>query len=90
MGYLNSSYLTIGPPLTHQHLQTLPRHTTAHIRSKPGYPQSNGKIENAVKTAKKLMMKAVESEQDPHLVLLDWRNTPTEGLGSSPAQCLFG
>ena len=61
-----------------------------HITSSPGYPQSNGKIENAVKTAKNLMTKAVESEQDPHLVLLDWRNTPTEGLGSSPAQCLFG
>ena len=61
-----------------------------HITSSPGYPQSNGKIENAVKTAKNLMTKAVESEQDPHLALLDWRDTPTEGLGSSPAQRLFG
>ena len=61
-----------------------------NITSSPSYPQSNGKIENAVKTAKNLMTKAVESEQDPHLALLDWRNTPTEGPGSSPAQRLFG
>ena len=27
---------------------------------------------------------------NPYLSLLDWRNTPTEGLNSSPAQRLFG
>lgn len=27
---------------------------------------------------------------DPKLSLLDYRNTPSEGLGSSPAQRLFG
>ena len=54
-----------------------------HITSSPGYPQSNGKIENAVKTAKNLMTKAVESEQDPHLALLDWRNTPRKLSGTA-------
>ena len=60
-----------------------------HVTSSPGYPQSNGRVENAVKTAKKLMQKAAESKSDPYLSLLDWRNTPSEGLGSSPAQRLF-
>lgn len=55
-----------------------------HIKSSPTYPQSNGKVENTVKTAKHLLEKAVKSEQDPYLALLDWRNTPTEILNSSP------
>ncbi len=59
------------------------------VTSSPNYPQSNGKVENAVKTAKTLMRKAEESESDPYLSLLDWRNTPTEILNTSPAQQLF-
>ena len=54
------------------------------------YSQSNGKVENAVKTAKRLMTKAVESGNDPFLALLEWRNTPSEQLGQSPAQILMG
>ena len=58
--------------------------------SSPRYPQSNGHAENAVKTCKKLMKKAKADGQDPLLALLDWRNTPTEGIGTSPAQRLMG
>ena len=61
-----------------------------HVTSSPAYPQSNWKAENAVKTVKNLLAKAVKSEQDPYLVLLDWKNTPTETLNSSPVQRLFG
>ena len=61
-----------------------------HTTSSPGYPQSNGKAENSVKTAKRLIKKALHAGADPYLALLDWRNTPTEGVGSSPAQRLFG
>ena len=61
-----------------------------HITSSPNYPQSNGKAENAVKTVKSIMSKAVESGTDPYLALLDFRNTPTEGIGTSPARRLFG
>ena len=45
-----------------------------------------------MKTVKNFLAKAVKSEQDPYLVLLvmDWRNTPTETLNSSPVQRLFG
>ena len=36
-----------------------------HQTSSPRYPQSNGKLENSVKTAKMIMQKAVESGTDP-------------------------
>ena len=56
-----------------------------HITSSPHYPQSNGKTENAVKTVKRLFTKCRESGQSEFLALVDWRNTLTEGLGTSPA-----
>ncbi|XP_028406774.1 uncharacterized protein K02A2.6-like [Dendronephthya gigantea] len=61
-----------------------------HVTSSPRYPQSNGRAENAVKTCKMLLTKAKAAGQDPLLAILDWRNTPTEGLGTSPAQRLMG
>ena len=63
-----------------------------HVTSSPLYAQPSGKEENAVKRAESLLEKATKSKRDPYLSLLDWRNTPTEGLNSSPAhdQWLFG
>ena len=61
-----------------------------HVTSSPHYPQSNGKAENAVKTVKRLFSKCKENSRSEFMALLDWRNTPTEGLGSSPAQRFFG
>ena len=61
-----------------------------HVTSSPKYPQSNGKVENGVKMAKNLMKKAASTNSDFQLALLDWRNTPTEGMKSSPAQWMFG
>ena len=61
-----------------------------HITSSPRYPQSNGKVENSVKTAKRLMFKAKSSGTDPWLALLAFRNTPTQGYSTSPAQRLMG
>ena len=60
------------------------------VTSSPRYPQSNGKAENAVKTVKRLFTKCRESGQSEFLALLDWRNTPSEGIGTSPAQRFFG
>ena len=59
------------------------------ITSSPGYPQSNGKVEKAIKTAKSIMKKAKQEGTDIYLSLLDWRNTPSEGMSSSPAQRMF-
>ncbi len=61
-----------------------------HTTSSPRYPASNGRAENAVKTVKRLLRKASESHSDPFMALLDWRNTPSEQLGPSPAQLMFG
>ncbi|XP_048236983.1 uncharacterized protein K02A2.6-like [Haliotis rufescens] len=60
-----------------------------HVTSSPRYPHSNGKVESAVKIAKKLMTKSLHAQTDPYLALLDWRNVPTEGIGFSPVQRLF-
>ena len=61
-----------------------------HQTSSPRYAQSNGKAENAVKTAKRLMTKAYESGTDPFIALLDWTNCPFGDLGVSPVQLLMG
>ncbi len=61
-----------------------------HITSSPHYLQSNGKAENAVKTVKRLFSKCKKNNSSEFMALLDWRNTPTEGLGSSPAQRFLG
>ena len=45
--------------------------------SSPRYPQANGKVENAVKTCKGLLLKAKEDKRDPLLAILAWRNTPS-------------
>ena len=61
-----------------------------HITTSPRYPQANGKVENTVKTCKSILKKAKETNQDVCMSLLDFRNTPSESIGSSPAQRLFG
>ena len=80
-----------GPPFNSSEFKRfVDRYETEHVTSSPGYPRSNGKAENAVKTAKRIMTKALDSGSDPYLALLDWRNTPSEVLGTSPVQRLFG
>ena len=61
-----------------------------HMTTSPRYPQGNDKAENAAKTSKALMKKNRDASNDIYLALLDWRNTPSEDLGSSPAQRLLG
>ena len=61
-----------------------------HVTALPRYPQLNGKAENAVRTIKSLFDKCATSGQSEVLALLDWRNTPTEGMTTSPAQRLMG
>lgn len=80
-----------GPQFSSQEFQTFKDlYEFHHVTSSPTYPQSNGKAENTVKTVQRIMLKASEAGSDPYLGFLDFRNTPTQGLGTSPAQRLFG
>ena len=66
-----------------------------HRTSSPGYPQSSGIAEAAVKTTKRLIRRCWDRRSasiDPDKwtrAILQYRNTPTAG-GRSPAQVLFG
>ena len=60
-----------------------------HATSSPGYPKANGKAESAVKTAKRLLRKCKDAGADQYQALMDYRNTPTQGLHTSPMQRLM-
>ncbi|XP_054720864.1 uncharacterized protein K02A2.6-like [Uloborus diversus] len=60
-----------------------------HNPSSPGYPRSNGQVERCVQTIKSSLNKAAQDNKDPHLVLMEYRNTPMDGL-PSPAEILMG
>ena len=57
--------------------------------SSPRYAQSNGQSEKFVGIVKSFLRKAHEEERDPHISLLQYRNTPTSGAPYSPAQLLM-
>jgi hypothetical protein len=59
------------------------------ITSSPNYQQSNGQAERTVQTVKRLLQKALESNNDAYIGLLQYRNAPITGLNVSPAQLLF-
>lgn len=60
-----------------------------HNTSSPNYPQSNGRSERSVRTIKNLIAKSKASGTDFYLGLLNYRNTPRDGIGS-PSQLLMG
>ena len=53
------------------------------MSSSPTYPQSNGKVEAAVKSAKSVMKKSRQAKTDPCLALLEYRKTPSQGMESN-------
>ena len=66
-----------------------------HRLSSVGFPQSNGRAEVAVKTAKRLLMSNTgptgSLDQDRFLrAILQLRNTPDPDCNLSPAQIIFG
>ena len=57
-----------------------------HVTSSPHHQNANGKAEAAVKMAKRTMRKCKEGNN----VFLKLRNTPSQGVESSPVQRLLG
>ena len=60
-----------------------------HRTSSPGNSKANSKAESAVKTAKRLIRKVIEAREEPYLAILDYRNTPTQGMAFSPVKRLM-
>ena len=80
-----------GPPFNSEDFQTFSKEWDFHhVTSSPYHTQSNSRVENAVKTCKSLLTKARADKRVPLLALLEWRNTPTEGMNASPVQLLYG
>jgi len=75
--------------LSEQFQKFLKKWDIVHEHSSPHHHQSNGKAESAVKAAKQLLRKTDKGREDPYLALLNLRNTPQQGINSSPAQRLF-
>ena len=61
-----------------------------HTTTSPHHSKANGKVESAVKVAKRMLRKTTKSGEDQYLALLNIRNVPTQGVDSSPAQRLLG
>lgn len=55
----------------------------------PGFPRANGQVERCVQTVKNGLTKALQDKRDVHLVLMEYRNAPMDGL-PSPAEVLMG
>ena len=47
-----------------------------HTTSSPKYPQSNGLAERSVQTIKRIFQKCKGNKTDPHLGILEYRNSP--------------
>ena len=72
----------------------LKKHGVEHRKSSADYPQSNGRAEVAVKTAKRLIMANTRTDGSLNSDaimrgLLQYRNTPVQGINLSPAQILL-
>ena len=80
-----------GPNLTSEKIRKFFRkYNINHFTSSPENHKANGMAESAVKTAKRIIIKCKESHTDVYSAILSHRNTPTQGLDTSPAQRMFG
>ena len=84
-----------GPPFTSDRfLSFLEFWGVSHRLSSVGYAQSNGRAELAVKAAKRIVLGNTTADGSldndrAARAILQYRNTPVQGLGISPAQLLL-
>ena len=78
-----------GPPFQSQQFEAFARKWMfGHRTTSPYHSQANGLVERAVKTAKSLLRTAIKAGEHPWLAILTYRNTPTQGMDTSPVQRL--
>ena len=86
-----------GPPFNGEEYKCfLRKWDVNHRLSSVAYPQSNGRAEAAVKSAKRILLGninpvtgALDTESAAKAIMAH-RNTPAQGTGVSPAELLFG
>ena len=61
-----------------------------HTTTSPHHSKAKGKVESAVKVAKRMLRKTAKSGEDQYLALLNIRNAQTQGVDRSPSQRLMG
>ena len=84
-------YSDNGPEFTRKEFCAFARnYQFQHVTSSPRFPQSNGFVERTIQTVKKVLKKAYDDGNDPHLAVLELQNTPIQGVGLSPMQLLMG
>lgn len=60
-----------------------------NVYSSPTHAQSNGMAERAIQTVKGMLRKGLREKKDLYLILLEYRNTPLQSLGT-PSELLMG
>lgn len=79
-----------GPPFdSKEYNRFLQEYDITKVTSSPYYPKSNGMVERAIQTVKSLLLKTKKANEDPHLALLEYNNTPKATL-PAPAILLMG
>ena len=61
-----------------------------HQTISSGNSQANGAAEAAVQIVKRILRKLAGTGDDPQEGLLNYHNTPSEGMSTSPSQRMFG
>ncbi|XP_041472558.1 uncharacterized protein K02A2.6-like [Lytechinus variegatus] len=80
-----------GPPFSSREFAEFAKKLgVEHNTISPYNSKANGKAESAVKTAKRLLTRCKDTGDDVDLALLNIRNTPTQGIQSSPVQRFMG
>ena len=60
------------------------------VTSSPHYSQGHALAETGVKIVENILRKTIKTEQNPHVLLMQYRNTPIPALGVSPSQLMLG
>ena len=90
MGVRVNFLVTMAPNLRLQEFQKLTKEwDIEHRVTSPYNSRANGKVETAVKSAKKLLCKTAKGGSNFYVGLLADRNIPSQGIGGSPVQRLM-